>query len=95
MNQIKTILVGTDFSDCSRSALEQAVRLAKWNNARLHALHSVEYFTLSDAAWASHIPHEKLERDAVAEAKQRLQCWLDEAGASSEAQALVQRDASS
>ena len=89
MNQIKTILVGTDFSDCSRSALEQAVRLAKWNNARLHALHSVEYFTLSDAAWASHIPHEKLERDAVAEAKQRLQRWLDEAGASSEAQALV------
>ena len=80
MNKLNTILVGTDFSDCSRSALEQAVRLARWNNARLHALHSVEYLTLSDAAWASHIPQEKLERDAVAEAKQRLQRWLDEAG---------------
>jgi len=89
MNKLNTILVGTDFSDCSRSALEQAVRLAKWNTARLHALHSVEYLTLSDAAWASHIPQEKLERDAVAEAKQRLQRWLAEAGASSEVQALV------
>lgn len=89
MNQLKTILVGIDFSDCSRSALEQAVRLAKWNQAHLHALHSVEYLTLSDAAWASHIPHEKLERDAVAQAKQTLQQWLREAGAASDAQVLV------
>ncbi len=90
MNKLKTILVGADFSDCSRSALEQAVRVAKWNHARLHALHSVEYLTLSDAAWASHIPHEELERDAVAEAKQRLQRWLAEVGAATEAQALVE-----
>jgi hypothetical protein len=33
MNQLKTLLVGIDFSDCSRSAREQAVRLAKWNHA--------------------------------------------------------------
>jgi universal stress protein E len=89
MNKLNRILVGTDFSHCAHSALQQAVRLARWNNAHLHALHGVEYLTLSDAAWPSHIPHEKLERDAVAEAKQRLQRWLDEAGASSEAQALV------
>lgn len=89
MITLKSILVGIDFSDCSRSALEQAVRLAKWNNACLHALHAVEYLVLSDAAYASHIPHEKLEQDAVAEAKQRLHRWLAEAGASSEAQALV------
>ena len=37
MNKLKTILVGADFSDCSRSALEQAVRLARWNHARLQA----------------------------------------------------------
>ncbi len=89
MNKLKTILVATDFSDCSRSALEQAVRLAKWNNARLHALHAVEYLVLSDAAYASHIPHEQLEKEAVTQAKLRLQRWLTEAGASSEAQALV------
>ncbi len=89
MNKLKTILVGVDFSECSRSALEQAVRLGRSNQARLHALHSVEYLTLSDAAWASHIPYAKLERDAVAEAEQRLQRWLDEAGASPETQALA------
>jgi nucleotide-binding universal stress UspA family protein len=49
----------------------------------------VEYLVLSDAAYASHIPHAQLERDAVAQAKQRLQRWLAEAGASSDAQALV------
>jgi nucleotide-binding universal stress UspA family protein len=61
MNKLNKILAGIDFSDRSRSALEQAVRLAKWNNARLHALHSIEYLTLSDAAWASHIPQEELD----------------------------------
>lgn len=89
MNQLKSILLGVDFSDCSRSALGQAVRLAKGNNARLHALHAVEYLVLSDAAYASRTPHEQLEKDAVAQAKQKLQRWLTEAGASSEAQALV------
>jgi len=89
MNKLKNILAGIDFSDCSRSALEQAVRLAKWNNARLHALHNIEYLTLSDAAWASHIPHEKLEQQAIAEAKQSLHQWLRQSEAPSEAQVLV------
>lgn len=89
MNQLKSILVGVDFSECSRRALEQATRLARGNNARLHVLHCVEYLTLSDAAWASHIPHEQLERDAVAEATQKLHRWLAEAGAPAGAQALV------
>ena len=52
MNKLNKILSGIDFSDCSRSALEHAVRLAKCNNPRLHALHSLEYLTLNDAAWA-------------------------------------------
>jgi len=89
MNQIRSILVGVDFSECSRSALEQAVRLAKWNNARLHALHSIEYLTLSDAAWASHIPQKKLEQDSVAEAEHSLHQWLRQFGAPSEARVLV------
>jgi universal stress protein E len=89
MNKLNNILAGIDFSDCARSALEQSVRLAKWNNARLHALHSIEYLTLSEAAWASHLPQEKLERDAAAEAKQALHQWLKQSNAPSEAQVLV------
>ncbi len=89
MNKLKTILVGVDFSDCSRSALEQAVRVAKWNNAQLHALHSIEYLTLSDAAWASHLPQEKLEQDAAVEARRSLHQWLRRAQAPSETEVLV------
>ena len=89
MNKLNNILAGIDFSDCSRSALEQAVRLAKWNTARLHALHSIEYLTLSDAAWASHTPQEKLEQDAAAEANNTLHQWLRKSGAASDAQVLV------
>jgi universal stress protein E len=89
MNKLNNILVGIDFSDCSRSALEQAVRLAKWNNVRLHALHSIEYLTLSDAAWASHIPQEKLEQDAIAEAKHTLHRWLSESKAPPETEVRV------
>ena len=81
MNKLNNILAGIDFSDCSRSALEQAVRLAKWNNAHLHTLHSIEYLTLSDAAWASHTPQEKLEQEAAAGAKQTLHQWLRESKA--------------
>ena len=39
MNQLQTTLVGIDFSECSRRALEQAVRLARWNNAQLSIIH--------------------------------------------------------
>jgi len=46
MNQIKTILVGVDFSECSRCALEQAVRLARWNNANLRIIHVLDPATL-------------------------------------------------
>ena len=39
MNTLKTILVPIDFSIGSRSALEQAARLAGLNGASLHVLH--------------------------------------------------------
>ncbi|MFQ5592474.1 MAG: universal stress protein [Phycisphaerae bacterium] len=42
MDCLKNIVVGVDFSDFSRSALSQAVRMAGWNQAQLHALHIVD-----------------------------------------------------
>ncbi len=89
MNKLKNILAGVDFSECSQAAMRQAVRMAHWNEARLHVVHCVEYLTLSDSAWARHIPQEKLERDAVAEARKSLHRWLAECGADPDAQALV------
>ncbi len=89
MNKLNNVLVGIDFSDCSRSALEQAVRLAKWNDARLHTVHAIEYLTLSDTAWASQLPQERLEQDAVAEAQHNLHQWLKQSKAASETEVLV------
>ena len=37
--QLKTILHATDFSDASRPALDQALKLARFHQAKLHLLH--------------------------------------------------------
>jgi len=46
MNQLKTILDGVAFSDCTRRSQEQAVRLARWNNANLRIIHVLDPATL-------------------------------------------------
>jgi nucleotide-binding universal stress UspA family protein len=47
MNKLKTVVVGVDFSECSRCALEQAVRLSRWNNAGLRIIHVLPPLSLS------------------------------------------------
>lgn len=42
MNSLTNIVVGVDFSDFSGIALRQAMRIARWNEARLHVLHVVD-----------------------------------------------------
>ena len=49
MNQLNTILVGVDFSHCSRCALEQAVRLTRWNEASLSVIHVMDSSALDDS----------------------------------------------
>ncbi|HEY5914596.1 MAG TPA: universal stress protein [Verrucomicrobiae bacterium] len=81
MNTLKTILVGVDFSECSRSALEQAVRLARWNNAGLRIIHVLPPASLNSSGeelqptldeW-----RERMREHAVA----RMADWAAEAGA--------------
>jgi nucleotide-binding universal stress UspA family protein len=42
MRKLRSIVVGIDFSDSSRVALEHAARIASWSGAGLHAVHVVE-----------------------------------------------------
>lgn len=42
MNALKTILVAIDFGRASEAALAQALRMAAWNRAAVHALHVVD-----------------------------------------------------
>lgn len=41
MNRARSIVVGIDFSPCAFSALRQALRIARWNQAQLHVLHVI------------------------------------------------------
>ena len=41
MNSLKNILVAIDFGRASEAALAQALRMAAWNRATVHAVHVV------------------------------------------------------
>ena len=81
MNKLKTILVGVDFSECSRCALEQAVRLARWNDAGLRIIHVMPppSFHSSDGALQQTLDElrGRMREDAIA----RLADWAGAAGA--------------
>ena len=78
MNQLKSVVVGVDFSDCSRSALQQAVRLARWNSAHLHVVHVIEYLVITDMAEALGHTTARIQADAVRQATEKLEAWLVE-----------------
>lgn len=42
MNQLKKILIATDFSPCADTAFKQAVRMARLNKAELHVVHAID-----------------------------------------------------
>ncbi len=81
MNKLKTILVGVDFSECSRCALEQAVRLAKWNDAGLRLIHVLDPGTLSAAGKDLQPTLDELRGRMRQHAITRLAQWAEEAGA--------------
>ncbi|MEI2722483.1 MAG: universal stress protein [Verrucomicrobiota bacterium] len=81
MNQLKTILVGVDFSECSRRALEQAVRLARWNNAQLSIIHVQDNSELELAGVEFPPPLDELRRHHRERAIAQLAEWAEQAGA--------------
>ena len=81
MNQIKTILVGVDFSECSRCALEQAARLARWNDARLSVIHVVDASARENSLTQLQPELDEWRRLNREHAIRRLADWAREAGA--------------
>jgi nucleotide-binding universal stress UspA family protein len=81
MNQLKTILVGVDFSHCSRCALEQAVRLARWNKASLSVIHVMDLSALDNSVASLPPELEEWRRISRDHAIGRLADWTKEAGA--------------
>ncbi len=81
MNTLKTIVVGVDFSECSRSALQQAVRLARWNNAGLRIIHAMPPPSLNSAGEELQPTLDELLGGMREHAIARLADWAAEAGA--------------
>jgi nucleotide-binding universal stress UspA family protein len=60
MNDLKQILVGVDFSACSATALKQAMRIAKWNQATLKVVHVLETLLVVDLQEAMSVMQEDI-----------------------------------
>ena len=50
MDRLKNIVVGVNFTEPSNCAFAQAIRVATWNAARLHAIHVTELWTVEELA---------------------------------------------
>jgi universal stress protein E len=81
MNKLKTILVGVDFSECSRCALEQAVRLARWNNAGLRIIHAISPESFNSTNQALQQTVDQLRGRIREHSIARLADWAGQAGA--------------
>lgn len=53
MDRIRNIVVGVDFSEQSRRALEEALRIAQWSRAGVHIVHVIDAPTAEDIAEAA------------------------------------------
>ena len=76
MNTLKTILVVVDFSTGSRTALEQAARIAGLNGAKLQVLHVVDVAAvaaLADSREENYETHAKLATEGASTALTR---WM-------------------
>lgn len=93
MNKLKNILVAVDFSPASKAALSQAVRLARWNGARLNVLHGVDEMDIAEAASAMGKPKCVFEELALSGAQVAMKNLLRQAGAPRGTQAQVLRGA--
>lgn len=89
MNQIKNILVAVDFSDCSKAALAQAVRIAGWNGAALHAQHVIEPIVVSDLAWAGRATSADAKDLVCRKAHARLSTWVADASGQAKLSVVV------
>jgi nucleotide-binding universal stress UspA family protein len=88
-NRLKSILAAVDFSDCSKAALAQAVRVANQNGARLHALHVIEPLVVEATAWTQHVAPFDAINLVCRQAHAKLTTWVEEAGGHADVSVIV------
>ncbi len=78
MDRLESIVVAVDFSECSASALGQAARMARADNATLHVLHVLESISVMHAKQGAATTEEALRDQVLSETKKRLKNFLPE-----------------
>ncbi|MCF7790221.1 MAG: universal stress protein [Prosthecobacter sp.] len=76
MNKLTTILVAVDFSTGSRTAYEQAVRIATIHSAKVHVLHVVDSAAVAALANSREEPFENHAKVATEGATTALSQWM-------------------
>jgi len=76
MNKLSTILVAVDFSTGSRSAYEQAVRIAALTSAKVHVLHVVDSAAVATLAASREEPFETHAKVASEGVSSALSQWM-------------------
>lgn len=78
MDRLKTILVGIDFSEFSKAALRQAIRMARWNRAKVHLLHVIPSDVVDDLVETLPGDTSNLAQEVCSTASARLEKLLAE-----------------
>jgi nucleotide-binding universal stress UspA family protein len=82
MVEIRRVLCPVDFSETSRHALEHAVAIARWYEARVTALHVIHpLLVLEPPILLAERSHERAAVD-IDQVRDRLRDWVEDAGAS-------------
>lgn len=89
MNKLTTILVAVDFSTGSRTAYEQAVRIAALHGAKVHVLHVVDSAAVAALAESREEPFENHARVATEGASAALTRWLEQSPAAAHCEVTI------
>ena len=76
MNQLENILIATDFSPCANTALVQAVRLSKLNQAQLHIIHAIDGGMIFELAETLELSLSETRSHLVHSARQEIDSLL-------------------
>jgi len=75
MDRLKNLVAAVDFSDRSRNALDEAARIAGWNDAKLRLVHVVESELAGQLAAHEGRDVEEIRADLTRAAREELEAW--------------------
>jgi universal stress protein E len=89
MSKLSTILVAVDFSTGSRTAYEQAVRIAALHGAKLQVLHVVDSAAVAALADSREEPFESHAKVATEGASAALTRWMEQSTAAVDCEVTI------